>query len=167
MSRSTMIIFLIGIPLLIYGYLCRLLSIYFFWDSKHWGWILIAIGVMGFLIDQRIQRTAQKKSIFLVRLGVAIMVIMFATAVSANLIIKGSAAYKNIVADIKRSGQFKSEIGDIRGFGLFLSGLSLNTIKNSLNGGPVKFIITVRGTKGHRELEIILDAITIVSMRIV
>lgn len=156
MSRTTMILFVIGILLLIYGYLCRLLPINFFWDSKHFGWIVLATGFLGFLIDQRRARAAQNKNIFFVRVGVAIIVIVFAVFVSTNIVIRGSDDYKSTVENIKRSGEIKNEIGDVRGFGLFLSGLSLSTIKNSISSGPVKFTITVRGSNGYKDVEITL-----------
>lgn len=154
MSKTTMTIFLIAILLLIYGYLCRLLSIFFFWDSKHFGWIMLATGILSFLIDQRRIRTAQKKNIFFVRVGVASIVIALGVAGSANIILKGSDDYKTTVENIKLSGDIKNDIGQVRGFGLFLSGLSINTIKNSISSGPVTFIITVRGSNGHKDVEI-------------
>ena len=157
MSNSTKLIFIVAILLLIYGYVCRLLDFYVFWDSKHFGWIMLAIGFLGFLIDQRRIRTAQNKNIFWVRLGVAIIVIAFAAVASTNIIIRESAGYKSTIEDIRISSEIKSEIGEVRSFGLFLSGLSINTIINSLSSGPVKFIITVRGSHGIKDVEITLD----------
>ena len=65
MSTSTKVLFIIAFLLLIYGYLCRLLNIYFFWDSKRFGWIMLATGLMGFFIDLKKILGAQKKSSFI------------------------------------------------------------------------------------------------------
>ena len=152
-----MTIFLIGIPFLIYGYLCRLLNLYFFWDSKHLGWILIATGLMGFLIDQRKARLAQRRNIIWVRIGIGIIVFAFALTGSAIIMIKGSHSYQDTIEQIRINNLMKSEIGDIRGFGLFPSGPGIISLVYGSKPGPSTIIVTVRGEKGHRDIEINLD----------
>ena len=154
MSRSTMVLFLIGILLLIYGYLCRLLSIYFFWDSKHFGWILIATGLMGLLIDIRRARVAQNRNIFWVRVGVAIMVVLFGIAGSAVIMLKTSDVYQEALEFIKTDGVIKNEIGDIRGFGLIPSQLDVIDMANMNPSGSASFIITVRGQSAYRDVQV-------------
>lgn len=154
MGKSTMVLFLFGILLLIYGYLCRLLSIYFFWDSKHFGWILIGIGLMGFLIDLRRARVAQKKNIFWVRVGVAIIVLAFALTGSAVLILKTTDVYQTALDIIKTDTLIKSETGEIRGFGMIPSELKVIDMINMTPSGSVSFIITVRGQLANREVQV-------------
>jgi hypothetical protein len=152
-----MTIFLIGIPFLIYGYLCRLLNIYFFWDSKHFGWILIATGLMGFLIDQRKARLAQRRNIFWVRIGIGIIIFSFAIAGSAVIMIKSSYSYQDTIEQIKINNQMKNEIGDVRGFGLIPSGPGIISLVYGTKPGTSTLIVTVRGEKGHRDIEIKLN----------
>ena len=78
MSTSTKVIFIIAVLLLIYGYLCRLLNIYFFWDSKHFGWIMMATSLMGFFIDLKKILEAQKQSSFLPRLFIGVIIVLWA-----------------------------------------------------------------------------------------
>ncbi len=163
MSKSTMFIFLIGIPLLIYGYLCRLLSIYFFWDSKHFGWILVAAGLMGFLIDLRQSRVAQKKNIFWVRVGVAIIVIAFGIAGSGVLMLKTSGFYQTSLESIKTNGDIKNEIGEIRGFGVIPSDINFLDILRWTPVGNASFVVTVRGKSVYRDVRVSLkDGIKVV-----
>jgi len=155
MSRSTITIFFIGILLLIYGYLCRFLSIYFFWDSKHFGWIMIFTGIMGFFIDQKKARTAKKENVFFARCGIAIIILLFAAVGSAVLSLKTSATYANAVELIKIDGEIKNEVGDVKGFGWFLTGPEImKTLYNST--GSSSFIVTVRGNKGHKDVKVSL-----------
>lgn len=149
-----MVLFLFGILLLIYGYLCRLLSIYFFWDSKHFGWILIFAGLMGLLVDIRRARAVQNKNIFWVRVGVAILILTFGIAGSAVIMLKSSDVYQEALAFIKSDFEIKSEIGDFRGFGLIPSGLDLMDMANSTSSGSASFIITVRGNLAYREVKV-------------
>ena len=149
-----MILFVIGILLLIYGYLCRLLSIYFFWDSKHFGWILMAIGLMSFLIDQRKARVAQKKNIFFVRIGIGIIVIVFAIVGSAMIMITASSSYQDAIEGIKKHGMIKDELGNIRGVSLFPTGSGILSLVYGRTPGPSRIIVTVRGEHEYRDTEI-------------
>lgn len=75
--------------------------------------------------------------VFWVRMGVAIIVVAFAAVARPNIIIRKSAGYKRTIENIRISSEIKSEIGEVRSFGLFLSGLSINTIINSFSSGPL------------------------------
>lgn len=118
---------------------------------------MIAIALMGFLIDQRKARVAQKKNIFFVRIGIAIIVIAFAIVGSAVVMIKVSNSYKDALDLIKKGGAVKSEIGEVRGFGLFPVGPKMLNLVYGRSGGPSKLYVTVRGEHGHRDIEIELN----------
>lgn len=78
MSKTTRIIFIIGITFLTYGYLCRILNISFFWDSKSFGWILLAIGLMGYLFDVHKSRRICGKRTFWIKMGIGSIIFAFA-----------------------------------------------------------------------------------------
>ena len=50
----------------------------------------------------------------------------------------------------------KSELGDIKGIGLFPSGTGFLDFAFNVNPGPATFIITVRGSKTIKDMEITL-----------
>lgn len=151
-----MAIFIIGIILLTYGYLCRLLSIYFFWDSKHFGWIAMAGWLLSFLIDLRKSLSAQKRNIFWISLPVTAIILMLGIYGGAMLVIKSSKPYEEATALFK-DGQLKNEIGELRGFGFFPSGFDIPAIVFNTKPGPASFVITVRGSIAHRDVEVILE----------
>lgn len=171
MSTATKVIFIMGILLLIYGYLCRLLSIYFFWDSKHFGWAGIVAGVIALLIDIRMARKAQRKNIFFIRLFAALIILASAIHVGSIVLLKNTNAYQEAITRIK-DGQFKTELGDIKGFGIIPSGAGIVKILNPGNTGSIVFVITARGEKAYRDVEIKMEGglqmqWLITSMRIV
>ncbi len=122
MSTSTKVIFIIAVLLLIYGYLCRLLNIYFFWDSKHFGWIMMATSIMGFFIDLKKILQAQKQSSFLPQLFIGVIIVAFGIAGGGILLLKSSKVYQDEIENIRINEPFKSEIGNFQGVGLFPSG---------------------------------------------
>jgi len=101
MSTSTKVIFIFAFLLLTYGYLCRLLNIYFFWDSKHFGWIMMASGLMGFFIDLKKILDAQKKSAFLPRFFIGVIIVAFGIAGGGVLLLKSSKAYQDEIENIR------------------------------------------------------------------
>lgn len=156
MSTATRVAFVIGILLLIYGYLCRLFSIYFFWDSKYFGWIGIISGLLLLLIDIRIIRVRQKQNIFFVRLFVAVIVIFLAIEASAVVWLKTSTAYNNLTESINTDELMKAEIGDIRGYSL-IPGINILDIITALESETLTFRITVRGQRAYKELEVTIE----------
>jgi hypothetical protein len=158
MSTATKVAFIIGILLLIYGYFCRLFSIYFFWDSKYFGWIAILSALLLLLIDIRIIRVRQKQNIFFVRVLVAIIVIFLAVEASAVVWLKTSAAYDELTESIKIDGVMKAEIGNIRGYSL-IPGINILDIISAAGSESLTFTITVRGERAYKELEVTIERI--------
>jgi hypothetical protein len=157
MSTSTKVIFIVAFLLLIYGYLCRLLNIYFFWDSKHFGWIMMATGLMGFFIDLKKILEAQKKNAFLPRLFIGVIVVAFGVAGGGILLVNSSKAYQAAIENIKIDGVIKNEIGDINSIGLFPSGPGFLDFAYKVNRDPSTFVITVRGSRATKDVEITLN----------
>src|SRR6185436_14000963 len=116
MSTATKVVFLFGIFLLIYGYLCRFLHIYFFWDSKYFGWIGVISGILLLLIDIRMARIRQRQNIFFVRFFVAVIVIFLALEASAIIWLRTSSVYDEMKELVGRDDVMRAEIGGIRGY---------------------------------------------------
>ena len=50
---------ILTIALLTYGYLCRILNLFFFWESKTLGWILLFVSAI-LILNQRIKENKIK-----------------------------------------------------------------------------------------------------------
>jgi hypothetical protein len=156
MSTATKVAFIIGILLLSYGYLCRLLSIYFFWDSKYFGWIGILSGMLLLLIDIRMARVRQKQNIFFVRVMVAIIVTFLGLEGSAIVWLKTSTVYDELIESVKQDEDIRLQTGGIRGFGL-IPGINIVDIINAPSSESLRFVITVRGQTAYKELEVTIQ----------
>lgn len=156
MSTSTKVIFIIAFLLLIYGYLCRMLNIYFFWDSKHFGWIMLAAGLMGFFIDLKEILLAQKKSSFIPQFFIGVIIVALGIAGGGLLLLNTSTIYQDAIVNIKKDELLKSEIGTINGIGLFPSGSGFMDFAYRASQGPSTFVVTVRGSNAIKEVEITL-----------
>jgi hypothetical protein len=156
MSTSTKLLFIIAFLLLIYGYLCRMLNIYFFWDSKHFGWIMLAEGLMGFFIDLKKILEAQKKSPFIPQFFIGIIIVVLGIAGGGVLLLNSSKDYQDLVDSIKTDELLKNEIGTIKGTGLFPTGIGFMDYAYNVSYGPSTFTVTVRGSRAIKDVEITL-----------
>ena len=159
MSTATKVVFIFGILLLIYGYLCRLFSIYFFWDSKYVGWLGVLSAVLLFLIDIRMARIRQRQNIFFVRVVVAIIVIFLALEGSVIVWLKTSTVYDEATELIRSDDMIKTQVGDIRGFSL-IPGINIINIINAPSSETLTFVITIRGNRAYKEMEITIERTT-------
>jgi len=159
MATSTKLLFIIAILLLIYGYLCRYFDVYFFWDSKHFGWIILVIALLGFLIDVKKILLDQRKNVFVVRAFISIIILTLGIAAGSVILFKSSDSYSKAIENLKASEGLKNEVGNIKGFGLFPSGDILKIAGNS-SGGSATITITVRGTKIYEDVELTLEKIS-------
>jgi hypothetical protein len=166
MSRTTIVVFLAGILLLIYGYLCRLLSIYFFWDSKYIGWFSIICASLLLLIDIRMARKRRNQNIFFVRIFVAALIIILALEASAVFWVKTNNSYRQVSELIEKDPALKNELGDIRGFG-GIPGISITDILKFPTSESLTFMITIRGTKVYKEMEVTIARTTLTSWSVI
>jgi len=77
MSKFTKNILLTGSALTIYDYLCRVVGLYFFWESKYIGWAIILIGTISFLMNRIKIKKVQKRKTILEKIGVGISIFVF------------------------------------------------------------------------------------------
>lgn len=166
MSTATKIVFIIGTLLLVYGFLCRLLSIYFFWDSKYFGWLGIISALLLFLIDIRLIRVRQRKNIFFVRFFVALLIIILALEAGAIAWVKSTKAYDEMLEQIETSEAIKTEMGEIKGFS-WIPGINIVDILKAPGAESLNFVITVRGEKLFREMEVTIARTSVTEWSVV
>jgi hypothetical protein len=82
--------------------------------------------------------------------------VAFGIAGGGILLLNSSKAYQDAIANIKTDGILKSEIGNIRGIGLFPTGPGFLDFAFKVNREPSTFIITVKGSKAIKDVEITL-----------
>lgn len=166
MSTSTKVVFLLGLFFLIYGYICRLLDFYVFWDSKYFGWLGVISGILLFLIDVRQARVRQRENIFFVRVMVAIVVIFLALEGSAIVWLKTSTAYDEATELIRSNREIKDEIGDVRGFSI-IPGINIIDIINAPSSETLTFVITVRGERAYKEMEFTIRRTSVMAWSVI
>lgn len=143
-----------GLIFVIYGYLCRILNLYFFWDAKTIGWILLFIALLFYWIDLRRKRKQESKKITWVTLGICLLAFGLALLPVIVIIFHNTEAYHVATEYVKSNPRIKEQIGEVNSFGLIPSGTVQTTTTNSVETGNAVFEMTVNGSKKNMDLVI-------------
>jgi len=157
MNRLSKTILVIGAILLVYGYLCRILKINFFWDSKAIGWIVLLIALLSYLIDLRRTRGQRGKKVIWVTIGICILILGLVILPVAVFMLKTSDAYDAAIEYLRSDPKIKDEIGNVKGFGLIPTGSVQTTTINGIESGNATFEIIVRGDKKYIDITVDLE----------
>ena len=156
MNPITIISLFTGLILLVYGFVARLLNIYFFWDSRDFGWIFLLIALAGYLFTLIKLRRRKGKKTILVKIGFGILILGLAAIPFAIVMIKTSEAYVAAIGYIETNSQLKNEAGDIRSYSLMIiGGMEINNM-NGAESGHAELNFTIHGTKKYKDISISL-----------
>lgn len=151
------VILITGFLFIIYGYLCRLVNIYFFWESKSVGWIILLIGIIGLLLEKIKINKLEYRTIIVQRIGIGIIIFIFIIQIIIVLVIPTTDAYRSAKAFILNNKELKKEIGNVTGFGLIpIGGIQKNSDSNGESGYATINLI-VKGELKYIDLTIYVE----------
>lgn len=154
LSFITKTVFSTGLIITIYGYLCREIGLYFFWESKSIGWILLFIGVIGLLSDRiKLKKNEKKNTVFeKIMIGVIIFILFIQTILIS--VIPFTDAFTTTKTYLMNNEKLKLEIGNIIGFGLIPAGSFQKTIDSSGEYGNASISLTVKGDRKYIDITV-------------
>ena len=157
LSKLNKAFIILTIILLLYGYLCRIVGLYFFWESKTIGWTFLFLSTLLVLIKRiRIKKIQDKKSIsekILISLIIFILVIqgiIFFVTPQTN-------AYKAAKQFLITDKNLSSEVGEVYDFFLIpVGGITVSSSSAGETGGAdLNFI--VKGKNKFKDINLELD----------
>jgi hypothetical protein len=154
LNKFTKTVLIAGLTFILYGYLCRLIGIYFFWESKSIGWTLLFIGVIGFLSNRIKIKTTEKKKTLLEKIGIGIITFILLVQTILVSVIPFTDAYSVAKTHLINDANLKTEIGNITGFGLNPTGSIQKTTDSSGEYGSATINLTVKGGKAFKDITI-------------
>lgn len=149
-------VFIVGIILVLYGYLCRLIPINFFWDSKTFGWILLIFVLLFYWIELRKKRKQNGKKTGWLLFGIIIISFGLTIITPTIILIKNSEAYITAIDFLKTDPTIKEKVGNVKSFGLIPFGGLQSRISNGVETGNASFQIIVNGSKKNMDVTIYL-----------
>ena len=152
MNSFTKAVLSIGILLVIYGYVCRMASLYLFWESKDIGWALLFIGVISLLVARIKRRRANGKKSILEKIGIGIMAFVLLVQAILLVLIPNSAAYTAAKQYLQYNPGIENEIGKVVGFSIIPQGAIQVSRSEGTESGRATIKLIVKGTKGFRDV---------------
>jgi asparagine N-glycosylation enzyme membrane subunit Stt3 len=143
-----------AMALIIYGYLCRIIGFYFFWESKLVGWFVFLIGIILFLLETiKIKKADNKETIpYKIGIGIIAFVLIFESAFM--IILPRSDAYSAATKYVLGNPEIKAEVGEIKTFTLIpIGSIEMGTNAEGSYGNAVINVL-IKGDKAFKDLSI-------------
>ncbi len=151
------ILFFSSLILIIYGYVVRAYSIYFFWESRDIGWALLLLTIIVFLV-KRIKFLKSVKRNRIAEKAIVVM-ICFILFVQSTLLISFSnhEAIKAVKDYIVNSEIITDQIGKLKSIYIVPLG-SISTTKqdNGNSFGEIRLALVLKGEKGYKDVKFFL-----------
>jgi hypothetical protein len=158
MHPSVKTLFWTAIVLLVYGYLCRVIHLYFFWESKMIGWVLLFVALIFFLIDkQRRDKRAGKKTLGY-KIGIGVCLFIFFGGGIVWLLVPYSDAYQAGKKLVMQNPDITRQVGEIRTVILVPYGeeFEMSSADRGETAGNAEFQLLVHGTRKNADINLSL-----------
>jgi len=151
------VIFGVAICLIVFGYLIRMVDLYFFWESKPIGFTLLLISLAIILRKDIITRKNKKlKNIWshigfwLISFTVFVKILMLATMPNTD-------AYEAAKVYLKNNSDLRTEIGEVTGHTILPSGSIQTTTDSNGTYGSAAISLIIKGENKFIERTIYLN----------
>lgn len=154
LNKYTLAMLFLGVILTLYGFLSRAINLFFFWESKPIGWILILMGIIGFLFDRVKRKNRSNKKSILEKVGIGIGIFVIIIRVLLMIVIPRTDAYHTAKDFITKDEILAKELGRIKSFGFIYSGGIEKTIDEQGTYGTATINLIVKGQKRYKDISV-------------
>jgi hypothetical protein len=154
LNKLTKTVLIAGLVFVLYGYLCRLIGLYFFWESKSIGWTLLCIGLIGLLSKLIKIKATEKKKALLEKIGIGICIFVLLVQTILVAVIPSTEAYSVAKKYVGDNAKLKMEIGSVHGFGLVPTGGIQKATDSSGEYGSATINLIAKGEKKFKDITV-------------
>ncbi len=155
-SVVTKSLFWITVGLLIYGYLCRIASIYFFWESKSIGWFLFFAFIVALLRDLMLFKKQANKKAVVEKIFIGFSLFVMLLKIILLTVIPRTSAYQAAVEFIKADEKTISKVGQVKSIFLQQQGSMAMSSSSEGDAGQADLYFVVKGTKKYMDINILM-----------
>lgn len=157
LSGFTKKLIITTICLLLYGYLCRTLAIYFFWESRTIGWTLFALTLIFILRDIIKLRKLKGKKTILQKFLILFPAITIIAQVILLFVIPQTDAYDTAVNFIRSNPEIQSITGPIKNVVVLPIGSMSTTSSSQGTEGLATLVFIVKGSNKYKDVDLKLS----------
>jgi len=156
-SNFTRKLIIATIAFLLYGYLCRLVGLYFFWESKTIGWVLFWLSIIFILREIIKDKKPQKKNTVLEKIGIGLSIFVIIIKGVLFFAVQQTTAFESAVKFIKSSQTIQTKVGTANSVFLVpLGGMGMSTSSQG-SAGQADLHFVVKGSKKYIDLHLLMN----------
>ena len=156
-SNFTKKLIIATIPFLLYGYLCRLVGLYFFWESKTIGWVLFWLSIIFILREIIKGKKLQKKNTLLEKIGIGLSIFVIIIKGVLFFAIQQTTAFDSAVNFIKTNQAIHTKVGVVNSIFLVpFGGIAMSTSSQG-SAGQADLHFVVKGSKKYIDLNLLMN----------
>jgi hypothetical protein len=156
-NRSTKTVLIIGLTLVLYGYLCRLIDFSFFWESKTIGWTIVFVGLILSFKDLHRKPTVPKRNKIIQKISIGLIAFILIVQTIFICVIPFTDAYAVAKDHLTSDADLNNDIGTIKGFGLIPVEQIQKTMGAAGEYGNATINLIVKGDKKNKDVTISLS----------
>ncbi len=157
LSGITKKIIVATIAFLLYGYICRLAGLYFFWESKTIGWTLFWIAAIFILRDRIKHEKLQGKKTVIEKIGIGFSVFVILIKGVLFFATQQTTAFESATNFIKANPVIKAKVGKVNSIFLVpLGGMSMTTNSQG-SAGQADLNFIVKGSEKYIDLNLLMN----------
>lgn len=138
-------IFGISICLIAFGYLVRMVDLYFFWESKSLGFTLLQVSLAIILRKDITTRKNKKLKNIWSHIGFWLISFIVFVKVLMFVIIPNTDAYEATKLYLKNNSDLKTEIGEVKGHTILPNGSIQSTTDSNGTYGSAAISLIIKG----------------------
>ena len=141
-----------GVALIIYGYFARLASLYFFWESRYVGFMVLFVAGIFYLFNRISARRKEGRRSLPEKIAAGILVFMLVLQGALFFIFPSTDAYRVATDYIRHDSKLQTKIGNITGISPVPKGsVDINT-GNNVSYGEATFYFIVKGSRKYTDI---------------
>jgi len=150
-------VILIGLIHIIYGLLCRVLNLYFFWESSFIGWLILFLGIISLLIARVKSKKTHWKNNILEIFAIVLLILITLIQVAILFVFPKTNPYQTAEEFLIRDSNIAAQIGTVKNISIKPVGLIEWTIAPEERIGRAEFKLILKGTKKYKDVKIYLS----------
>lgn len=145
------------VAFLLYGYLCRLLGLYFFWESKTIGWVLFWVAIIFILRDRIKDKKLQNKKTLLEKIGIGFSIFVIIIKGVLFFAIQQTTSFDSAINFIKSNPEIQSKVGTVNSVFLVPFGGMSMTTNSQGTAGQADLHFIVKGSNKYIDLNLLMN----------
>lgn len=156
-NRPTRQVLAVALLLILYGYLCRAVHLYFFWESLTVGWELLLVGLIILLFGLIKQKKRAGRKYIWEGIGAGLLIFYIIVQVILYIALMNSDAYQAARTWLSHNDAIRAETGNIDRMVLIPAGQFSGSSNARGTAGSATIEILIKGDKKFKDLTLYLD----------